>query len=330
MRLEHSCEITYWHAWEAREFAIAAARGIPDRSYAKIPAYLHMIKEANPGTHTHYETDEKGRFMYLFVSFGQSVRGFYNAMRRVIVVDGNFLKNKYRGVLLVATTVDDRNASISKAIGTVYPQSAHGICIHYLLTNVVAFFKTKGLTALVEKASRAYMYTEFQERITEIFEMSPELGRYLREADVRKWARSLFPGERYDIRTTNPAESINSVLRIPREYLVEKKIDRRIVKAKGFQVYKVDDFKSLVKGDIYDCHIDLERRTCTCGKYNIEKIPCRHAIPAIYSRGMEVHRFTDGLYTTAAWRTAYAESINPIAVPECEWNVPTEVKLAKV
>ncbi|KAF3532234.1 hypothetical protein DY000_02042683 [Brassica cretica] len=85
MRLEHSCEITYWHAWEAREFAIAAARGIPDRSYAKIPAYLHMIKEANPGTHTHYETNEKGRFMYLFMSFGQSVRGFYNAMRRVIV-----------------------------------------------------------------------------------------------------------------------------------------------------------------------------------------------------------------------------------------------------
>ena len=43
-----------------------------------------------------------------------------------------------------------------------------------------------------------------------------------------------------------------------------------------------------------------------------------------------MHRFTDGLYTTAAWRTAYAESINPIAVPECELNVPAEVKLAKV
>ncbi|XP_013617302.1 PREDICTED: uncharacterized protein LOC106323780 [Brassica oleracea var. oleracea] len=193
--------------------------------------------------------------------------------------------------------------------------------------------------------------------------MSPELGRYLREADVRKWARSLFPGERYDIRTTNPAESINSVLRIPREYpviplldsirelltrwfyecrlvsskhldplttKVEKKIDRRIVKAKGFQLYKVDDFKSLVKGDKYDCHVDLERRTCTCGKYNIGKILCRHAIPAIYSRGMEVHIFTDGLYTTPAWRTAYVESINPVAVPECKWNVPAEVKLAKV
>ncbi|KAF3495647.1 hypothetical protein DY000_02053161 [Brassica cretica] len=45
---------------------------------------------------------------------------------------------------------------------------------------------------------------------------------------------------------------------------------------------------------------------------------------------MEVHGFTDALYTTAAWRTAYAECINPIAVLGSEWNVPAEVKLAKV
>lgn len=60
------------------------------------------------------------------------------------------------------------------------------------------------------------------------------------------------------------------------------------MKAKGFHVYKVDNFRSLVKGDIYDCHVDLERRTCTCGKYDIEKIPCQRTILAIYSRGMEV------------------------------------------
>ena len=123
---------------------------------------------------------------------------------------------------------------------------------------MVAFFKTKWLTALVEKASRAYRYTEFQECITKIFEMSPELGRYLREADVRKWARSIFPGERYDIRTTNPAESINSVLRIPREYPVIPLLDsirelltrwfyeRRLVSSKHFDHYPLRWRKRLI------------------------------------------------------------------------------------
>ncbi|KAL0876096.1 hypothetical protein Bca101_025801 [Brassica carinata] len=46
--------------------------------------------------------------------------------------------------------------------------------------------------------------------------------------------------------------------------------------------------------------------------------------------GMEVHRFTDDVYTTTTWRTAYAESINPIAVPETDWNVPAEVNFVKV
>ena len=120
MRLEHSCEITYWQSREAREYAIAAVRGIQDESYAKIPKYLHMIKElCNPGTHTHYETTEDGRFMYLFMSFGQPVRGFYNAMHRVIVVDETFLKNKYKRVLLFATAVDGNSNLYPIAFGVV-------------------------------------------------------------------------------------------------------------------------------------------------------------------------------------------------------------------
>ncbi|KAF3594920.1 hypothetical protein DY000_02020018 [Brassica cretica] len=39
-------------------------------------------------------------------------------------------------------------------------------------------------------------------------------------------------------------------------------------------------------------------------------------------------RHSCNLFTSV--KTAYAECINPIAVPESEWNVPAEVKIAKV
>ena len=64
-----------------------------------------MLREANPGTHSSYKTDVDGRFRYLFIAFGQSIRGFNTVMRRVIVVDGTFLKSKFKGVLLVATAL---------------------------------------------------------------------------------------------------------------------------------------------------------------------------------------------------------------------------------
>lgn len=63
-----------------------------------------MVKYQN--THTHYKTETDGRFKYLFLSFGQSVRGFYKEIWRVVVVDDNFLKSKYKGVLLLAIVID--------------------------------------------------------------------------------------------------------------------------------------------------------------------------------------------------------------------------------
>ncbi|KAF3546275.1 hypothetical protein DY000_02005054 [Brassica cretica] len=209
-------------------------RGIPERSYGKIPKYLHMLREANPGTHSSYEIDSKGRFRYLFIAFGQSIRGFNRVIRRVIAVDGTFLKNKYKGVLLVATAVDGNS--------NLYPL-AFGISKH------------------------------------------------------------------------------NHPLTID----VEKKIERRTEKGKTFAVYPVSDGRLLVRGDKIDCLVDLDRRTCSCGKYNLMKIPCRHAIKAGFHVGRQPHTLTDLMYTTEAWREASHDSINPIAVPEDAWSIPEDV-----
>ncbi|XP_024011233.1 uncharacterized protein LOC112086507 [Eutrema salsugineum] len=311
MRSEYGCEISYQHAWDAREYAVSVARGIPEKGYGKIRKYLHMLKQANPGTHTHFETDSDNRFKYLFIAFGQSIRGFYRAMRRVIVVDGTFLKSKYKGVLLVATALDgdsslypiafgvvdsendrswewffrqllvviadgqgvafvsDRNVSVTKALARVYPHSSHGICIHHLLSNVASHFKTKGLVGLIAKASKEYRVSEFERRFNDIRNISPLVAKYLMEAGVEKWARCKFSGFRYDIRTTNPAESMNSVLLAPREFPV---------------------------------------------------IPLLDSIREMLTKW----------YTTAVWRIAYKESINPIAVPEDAWVVPLDIENSKV
>ncbi|XP_010468643.1 PREDICTED: uncharacterized protein LOC104748745 [Camelina sativa] len=109
IRTEYGCDLTYSQAWESRGYVVNEVRGIPEKSYGIIPKYLYMIQEANPGTFTNYEVDCDSRFKYLFISFGQSIRGFYKGMRKIIVVDGTFLKNKYKGVILVATTVDENS-----------------------------------------------------------------------------------------------------------------------------------------------------------------------------------------------------------------------------
>ncbi|XP_010424726.1 PREDICTED: uncharacterized protein LOC104709876 [Camelina sativa] len=405
MRTENGCELTYSQAWESREYAVNEVRGIPEKSFAKIPNYLHMLKEANPGTHTNYDIDCDGRFKYLFISFGQSIRGFYKKIRKVIVVDGTFLKNKYKGVLLVATAVDgnsnlypiafgiadsendaswewflmqlkvviaddkdlafvsDRHISIGKMIGKIYPLAKHGICIHHLIGNVVTNYKGRGVAGRLAKASKAYRVAEFDKHFAEICNISPAIGGYLQEADVKKWARCHFLGYRYDINTNNPAESINSALRSPREYPiiplldsiremltrwfyerraqseqqndpltidVEQKISRRIEKGEKFKAYPISQFILQIKGKGVDFIVDLEKRTCSCGKFDTGKLPCRHAIKACFSIGKSLYPYADDVFTTAAWRSLYEETINPIGVPEDEWCVPETVGDVKI
>ncbi|XP_048596411.1 uncharacterized protein LOC106365020 [Brassica napus] len=335
----HGVEISYSLAWDAREYAINAMKGIPEKGYEKNIKYLHMMKEANPGSHMFYERDTKGRFRFLFISFGQSIRSFYAAIRKVIVVDGTFLKSKYKGVLLVATALDGNSSLYPIAFEVVDSENDLAWnCFMRQLNVVIAddhslAFVGKGVAGLVAKASKAYRAADFRKVFTDIFAISPEIGNYLIDADVRKWASCQFPGYIYDIRTTNPSESINAAFRMPREFpviplldsiremmtrcffkrrtlsskhskpltiSVKKKIDRRIEKGKTVKVFPVSYHRFLVQGNTFDCSVDLVRRTCSCGKFDLMKIPCRHAIKAGFSVGIRPHTLSDDMYTTVS------------------------------
>ena len=43
--------------------------------------------------------------------------------------------------------------------------------------------------------------------------MNPQAGAYLRDVDFHRWSRAYFPGHRYNIMTTNIAESFNALVR---------------------------------------------------------------------------------------------------------------------
>ncbi|XP_056853952.1 uncharacterized protein LOC130503293 [Raphanus sativus] len=271
-----------------------------------------MLEEANPGTHSSYETDVNGRFKYLFIAFGQSIRGFTNVMRRVIVIDGTFLKSKFKGVLLVATALDGNSNLYPIAFGIVDSENhqswewfmrqlkvvvADGNGLAFISDRQGSIAKAvenvgKGLAGFVSKASKAYRVADFKRIFGHVCNISPAIGTYLMEADVKKWARCQFIGFRRKKKISKHKH--------PLTIDVEEKIERRIEKGKTFVVYPITDSQMLVKGDIIDCFVDLDNRTCSCGKFNLLKIPCRHAIKAGYSVGREAHTLTDFMYTTGA------------------------------
>ncbi|KAL4018479.1 hypothetical protein IC575_022075 [Cucumis melo] len=65
------------------------------------------------------ELEDDRFFKYLFMAVGACVRGFLNCIRPVIVMDETFLKNKYRGQLIVAVCLDGNNQIYPLAFGVV-------------------------------------------------------------------------------------------------------------------------------------------------------------------------------------------------------------------
>ena len=58
--------------------------------------------------------------------------------------------------------------------------------------------------------------------------------------------------------------------------------------------------------------VDLEARTCSCRKWDMTGIPCRHAISCISFLHKEVEDFISPLYKKENYLKAYSSSIPPI------------------
>ena len=119
MRQDYGINMSYEKAWRARENAYERVRGSPEESYNLLRRYGEALKLTNPGTIFQMELEDDRFFKYLFMAVGACVRGFLNCIRPVIVMDGTFLKNKYRGQLIVAVCLDGNNQIYPLAFGVV-------------------------------------------------------------------------------------------------------------------------------------------------------------------------------------------------------------------
>src|ERR1051325_8387759 len=191
------------------------------------------------------------------MAFGSSIDG-WRYCRPNIAVDGTFLKSKYCGTLLSASTLDgnnqifplafgivdsendiswtwffkkiqecygcrdglvivsDRHLSISKAVSSVFSNVEYCVCIQHLFKNLRLSFKASLIEKHFFNCAKSYTVDEFEYSMRLMESVCPTIRQYLTKAGFEKWSRAYARGRRYDMMTTNCAESINSLLKDPR------------------------------------------------------------------------------------------------------------------
>ncbi|KAL5538211.1 hypothetical protein UlMin_045403 [Ulmus minor] len=329
----------------------------------------------------------------------RAIRGF-RYMRKVVGIDGTFLKGQYRGVLLVATAQDgngqcyplawgivdsenedawnwfltqlkeitgdtdelvlisDRAPSIKKVISTVFEKAHHGACAWHVTQNIKNKFKCVDIMGSYWNAVNAYRCEDFTGYMIEISNRYPRVAEYLEnEVGFEKWSRCHYLGLRYNITTTNMVESLNSMLVNARDFpyvalldIIQEKMskwwnDRRIVamaittpltpsreselrlrftQSNGRYTSQLNPITYHVKGGELEGVVDIFNKTCTCKEFDIDKLPCVHAVAATHHAQVSVYSLVSPYYTKEYYLLAYGETIYPVG-SQSQWDVPNEV-----
>ncbi|CAL9233849.1 unnamed protein product, partial [Arabidopsis halleri] len=92
---------------------------------------------------------------------------------------------------------------------------------------------------------------------------------------------------------------------------VTKEMVLRFSEAMKLDVSQVDQFEFEVKDKHNKFVVHLRNKNCTCCVFDIDKIPCIHAIAASKRTNMDENKLADDFYLTDTWAKAYAKSIHP-------------------
>lgn len=198
---------------------------------------------------------------------------------------------------------------------------------------------------MVGKAARAYRLSVFYTTFNEIRRVNSSCADYLVGVGFEHWARSHFQGDRFNIMTSNIAETWNSVLREAREYPILSLVEyirsklmnwfagRREIVSRGesnltprveeiitsnFEASGAFKFSSISVGD-YEVrdkdgasfHVSLLEKTCSCYEFQTLKIPCAHAIAAATRNRIPVEPLVAEFYSLVNYKAAYARTIQP-------------------
>jgi len=248
----------------------------------------------------------------------------------------------------------DRNQSIIKKVHEVYPLEIHGYFNYHLSNNVSGACNNvnkKGVAKKFRSIAGIYSEVEFIKCYNDFRKMYPQAAEYLDDSvHETKWARCKFPGERYNIDTTNTVESINGVLKEPRKYALLPMLDVIVEKitewfnkyrllslrvperqililhvhgilhhiypsAKKLKVTELNTFEghyNVLGEDGHGYLVDLSNKTCYCRCFDIDRYPCVHALAAIMARGEMAEHYCSRYYWMEQWTLAYYRTIYPV------------------
>ena len=250
------------------------------------------------------------------------------------------------------------SCSIKKAVHKIFLHARHGVCAYQIKQNLNTKFKNPTIHKLFHDAAHAYCVSEFNFIFGQLEMIDPRAARYLMDIGVDRWARSYSTEKRYNIMTTGIVESLNAVLKNARDLpvlqLVEElknllqkwfvthqqqampmsteltrwadgELHSRYNMSATYLVEPINSKECNVNYAGISAQVNLDTRSCTCRQFDLDHIPCAHAIAACRFYNISCYTLCSKYFTTKALLSSYSECIYPTG-NEIDWVVPNHIR----
>ncbi|KAG8386591.1 hypothetical protein BUALT_Bualt03G0164200 [Buddleja alternifolia] len=260
------------------------------------------------------------------------------------------------------TFLSDKQKGLIPAFEIVFPGSDNRFCVRHLFGNMkTAGFRGKAYKRAVWKAARASTISEFECRMQEMTKLDKNVVEWLHDKPPVNWSKSHFNTfSKCDLLLNNLCESFNSNILDAREKMIlsmlewirawlmgrlQENRDRCAKRWKGkicpkikFLLMRNDektrDCIPLKATDYHyeiacpdgNCKVDLEKHTCSCRKWELSGIPCKHAICAINCQRLDPQDFVHPCYSVETYARVYMHCIYPVNGQE-KWRKTGQVPL---
>ncbi|RYQ80094.1 hypothetical protein Ahy_Scaffold1g106732 isoform B [Arachis hypogaea] len=323
--------ISYRKAWLAKQKSVALVFGDWEESYQALPWWLSVMVQKIPGSVVQIETrplyngNEEAQGVKIlhrvFWSFNPCIRAFRHC-KPLVQVDGTHLYGKYKGTLLVAVAQDGNQNIVPIAFALVEGETAD--VWHFFLRNLREYVVRKD-GKLVVNIGYSRTVEEYNTNYKRLEERGEAYARWCDAIGLRHWVLAFDEGHRWGHMTTNLVECINSVLKGARnlsvlalvratyyrlnELFTRKSAESHERKRAGFT------FSAFAQQRI-EAIVDLARRTCDCGHFQVERIPCRHVIACCANQRLDWQLYVHDVYKMTEVRKVYRFEFTPLGDPE--------------
>ncbi|XP_038680934.1 uncharacterized protein LOC119981866 [Tripterygium wilfordii] len=323
VRIEFGVNITYDKAWRSREHALESIQGSPELSFAYLPYYCAELEKNNPGTITHIESDKN-----------------ISSMRRVIAIDGTYLKGKYLGTLFIASALDGNNHIYPIAFGVGDSKNNKSwIWFFEKLRQLISlddFFELAIISdrhQSIERASALVFPESYHDHCMFHIKQNMKAKKFDPTMfPIYFKASKAYPVFEFEVLMTQlslidpraqsylleiwfyerhtEATSVNSILCKEVDKYLRKRIDR----SRRMDVTPISHIEYYVRDGCGNGEVNLHNRTRSCKKFDLQQLLCVHALTVCANREIAVHSLCSRYYTNETILVAYAEPIDIVGI----------------